>query len=99
MPIWLNVFLIFLFLIHWLAFTRLAVLRGQRYHWLLSILFLLLTLSFSLRLLQPTLELAGQPLHLLLRYMTWALTAVTVPLLLMRLWRRRPKKADPVDVT
>lgn len=91
MPLWLNIFLVFLFLIHWLAFTRLAVLRGQLYYWLLSLLFFMLTLSFSLRYLNPTLELAGQPLHLLLRYMAWVLTGVTIPILIMRL-RRRPSR-------
>jgi len=92
MPFWLNIFLIFLFMFHWIAFTRLAMLRGQAYYWLLSLLFFLLTLSFSLRLLNPTLELAGQPLHLLLRYTAWALTGVTIPLLIMRLWRRRSRR-------
>jgi len=91
MPLWLNIFLAFLFLIHWIAFTRLAVLRGQPYYWLLSLLFFMLTLSFSLRLLSPTLELAGHPLHLLLRYMAWALTGVTIPLLIMKLRRRQSR--------
>jgi len=91
MPLWLNIFLVILFLVHWIAFTRLAMLRGQVYFWLLSLLFFLLTMSFSLRLLHPTLELAGQPLHLLLRYVAWALTGVTIPILIVRLRQRMSK--------
>ena len=94
MPIWMNIFLAFLFLVHWVAFTRLAMLRGQLYFWLLSLLFFLLTLSFSLRLLNPTLELVGQPLHLLLRYVAWALTGVTIPILIMRLRQRLSQRPD-----
>jgi hypothetical protein len=91
MPFWLNVFLVILFLIHWIAFTRLAMLRSLVYFWLLSLLFFLLTMSFSLRLLYPNIEVAGQPLHLLLRYGAWALTGVTIPILIVRLRQRLTK--------
>lgn len=89
MPDWLIIFLVFLFFAHWLAFTRLAVVRGLLYYWLLSALFLLLTSSFLARLLAPGWDVAGIPLHLLLRYGAWALAAVTIPMLIARLLRRR----------
>ena len=92
MPAWLNVSLAVLFLVHWLAFTALALRRKQAYYWLLSVLFLLLTSSFALRVLNPTLELAGQPLHQLTRYMAWALAAVTIPMLIIRMRTRRAGK-------
>jgi len=92
MPFWLIVFLAVLFMLHWIAFMRLAIIRRQRYYWLLSLLFFLLTASFTLRLINPDLLLSGQPVHLLLRYSAWAITAVTVPMLVLKL--RRGKSRD-----
>ena len=89
MPNWLIIFLALLFLAHWIAFTRLAVIRGQLYYWLLSLLFLLLTSSFTIRLLLPDFDIMGQPLHLLFRYTAWALGAVTIPMMILRLRKRR----------
>jgi len=68
---------------------RLAIIRGQLYYWLLSLLFLLLTLSFTLRLINPDLSLFGQAVHLLLRYSAWTITAVTIPMLVLKLKRRK----------
>jgi len=70
---------------------RLAIIRGQLYYWLLSLLFLLLTASFTLRLINPDLSLSGQPVHLLLRYSAWTITAVTIPMLVLKLKRRKSK--------
>jgi hypothetical protein len=94
MPDGLILFLAFLFLAHWIAFTRLAVIRGQLYYWLLSLLFLLLTTSFTLRILMPDFELMGQPLHLLFRYTAWALAAVTIPMMIFRVRKRRASVTD-----
>jgi hypothetical protein len=91
MPFWLTVFLAVLFMAHWIAFMRLAIIRGQLYYWLLSLLFLLLTSSFTLRLINPDLSLFGQPVHLLLRYSAWTITAVTIPILVLKLKRGKSK--------
>ncbi|MFT5350265.1 MAG: hypothetical protein ACI9MF_001081 [Gammaproteobacteria bacterium] len=93
MVFWLNISLALLFLVHWVVFTRLALLRQQLYYWLLCLLFLLLTLSFTLKALNPGLELAGWPVHLLMRYMAWMLAGVTIPLLIIRLKRRQMDRA------
>ena len=77
------------------AIGRLFVLYS--YYWLLSLLFLLLTSSFTLKALNPELELAGQPVHLLTRFLAWVLTAVTIPILIIRLrkrWADRTKAAN-----
>ena len=84
-------FLAVLFMAHWIAFTRLAIIRGQLYYWLLSLLFFLLTSSFTLRLINPDLTLSGQPLHLLLRYSAWIVAAVTIPMLVLKLRRGKSK--------
>ena len=89
MPFWLIVFLVVLFMLHWIAFMRLAIIRGQRYYWLLSLLFFLLTSSFTLRLINPDLSLIGHPVHLLLRYSAWVITAVTIPMLILKLKRSK----------
>jgi hypothetical protein len=95
MPSWLIVFLAVLFMAHWIAFMRLAIIRGQLYYWLLSLLFFLLTSSFTLRLINTDLSLIGQPLHLLLRYSAWAITAVTIPMLVLKFRRGKSKNRLP----
>jgi hypothetical protein len=94
MPNWLIIFLAFLFLVHWIAFTRLAVIHRQLYYWLLSLLFLLLTSSFTTRLLLPGLEIMGKEVYLLLRYTAWALAVVTIPMMIYRIRKRRASLSE-----
>lgn len=93
MPQWLIALLALLFLAHLLAFTILALRRGGGYYWLLAALFLSLTASFTLRLLFPSWQVGGQAVHVMLRYLAWAMSAVTVPILITRLVKR--KRAGP----
>jgi hypothetical protein len=86
---WIVATLAVIFLIHLVVFARLAIIRGERYYWLVSSVFLVLTASFSLRVFAPGIELAAFPLHLSLRYLAWALAAVTLPMLAWRLRKRR----------
>jgi hypothetical protein len=89
MPQWLVALLALLFLVHLLAFLVLALRRGGYYYWLLTALFLTLTASFTLRLLLPGWQVAGQAVYVMLRYLSWAIAAVTVPILIARLLKRK----------
>lgn len=92
MPQWFIALLALLFLVHLLVFARLVVRRGGAYYFLLTILFLALTASFTVRLMAPGWQLGGQAVHMVLRYLSWALAAVTVPMLIARLWGGRKKE-------
>ena len=89
MPDWLVAMLALTFLVHWVVFARLATICGGHYYWLVSSVFLVLTASFSLRLFAPGLQLATLPLYLVLRYLAWALAAITLPMLVVRIWNRK----------
>jgi len=89
MPEWLVALLAVLFFVHLMVFARLAVQRGGAYYSLVTFLFLALTASFGTRLAAPGWLLAGHPLYQWLRYLAWAIAAVTLPWLVLRLVRRR----------
>ncbi len=93
MPQWLIALLALLFLVHLLAFARLTLRRGGGYYWLLTVLFLALTASFTVRLFFPGWQVGGHALHAMLRYLAWGLAAVTLPMLIARLLRRKKKGA------
>ncbi len=93
MPDWLVIALALLFFAHFVAFARLAVLRGGAYYWLVTSLFAALTASFAVRLLAPAWTLGGVALHLWLRYTAWAVAVVTIPMLVTRI-RRRQRARD-----
>ncbi|MDX1570912.1 MAG: hypothetical protein R3200_10520 [Xanthomonadales bacterium] len=76
------------FAIHLIVFARLAIVRKQGYYWLVAGLFAVLTLSFTLRLWVPELRLGDYHAHILLRIVAWAMAAVTLPILGLRLYRR-----------
>jgi hypothetical protein len=89
MPDWLVAVLCAVFAVHLGVFGRLAITRREPYYWLVTTVFLALTTSFGLRLLAPELAVAEIPLHRMMRYAAWALACVTIPLMIMRLRRRR----------
>jgi len=88
MPQWLVALLTLLFLVHLVAFARLAVRRGGAYYAMVTGLFVALTASFGTRWVAPGLQLAGQPLYQWLRYAAWIVAAVTLPMLIVRVLRR-----------
>jgi hypothetical protein len=87
MPQWIFAGLALLFFAHLLVFSNLALRRGDAYYWLLTVMFLALTGSFTLRLLVPDWQVGGQEAHVLLRYLSWAIAAVTLPMLIARKFR------------
>jgi hypothetical protein len=89
MPEWLIAALSVLFLIHLLAFARLAIVQGEAYYWLVSCVFLALTTSFGLRLFAPEIAWGQTPIYLTLRYLAWLLAGISLPMLIRRLWKRR----------
>lgn len=89
MPDWLVISLTLLFLAHFVAFARLAMLRGGGYYLLVTGLFAALTASFAVRGLAPDWAMGGVAVHLWLRYLSWVMAAVTLPMLVVRIVARR----------
>jgi len=91
MPHGLIQFLFILFLLHLLAFARLAVLRREGYYFMLSFVFLLLVASFATWLWLPELRLGSFPVYRILRYLAWLAAAISISWGLRRKFgHRRP---------
>ena len=84
-------FLFMNFLIHFGVFLWLAIKRRKNYHFVLSLTFLLLTLSFALRMWLPEAELHGHKLFWYFRMSALASSAAAL-LLIFRQRQKKPAK-------
>jgi len=89
MPYWLLTSLIAVFSIHFVIFSRLALRKHQAYYFIVSATFLLLIVSFSLRLSDLRIMIGTFYLHSMLRAAAWLTAAVSISLLLHRKLSRR----------
>lgn len=85
---WIDPALLILFAIHLLAFGVVAIKRRTLYHSLLVLLFTLLTGSFALKIWAPTLMWDDYAAFQWMRWCAWAVAAVTLPWLALRIFKR-----------
>jgi hypothetical protein len=94
MPIWLVWFLLVIFVAHLIAFARLAYLHRNLRYALVTLTFVLLVASFSLRLGAPEWMIGQTPVHWLLRYLAWATAVITISWLIrVKLAARRDRES------
>lgn len=84
MPNWLIALLLAIFLIHFVIFARQYYRRKENYYLAASFTFLLLVLTFSIRLWWPDLNIAGYSAFWMFRIGAWISAAVSISWLLYR---------------
>lgn len=88
MPNWLVWFLLIVFVVHLIAFGRLALIHRNLRYSLITLTFLLLVGAFGLRLGAPDLMVGDLPLHWFLRRAAWVSAAVTITMLIVRRFKK-----------
>ncbi|MCC6201690.1 MAG: hypothetical protein IT494_01640 [Gammaproteobacteria bacterium] len=93
MPVWLIWFLLIVFVAHLAVFARLALRHRNLRYSLVTLTFVLLVASFSLRLGAPEWTIGRMPVHWMLRYAAWAIAAITISWLIhLKVAARRAKQ-------
>lgn len=90
---WYDPIMFVLFAAHLIPMLIVGLKRRERYYLAPITTFALLTLTFGLRLFAPELEIGGRPLHEPVRYAAWTAAAVSIPLLILRIRKRRLDRA------
>lgn len=94
MPVWLVWFLLIVFVAHLLAFARLAYRHRSPRYALVTLTFVLLVASFSLRLGAPGWAIGSTPVHWLLRYLAWGFAVISIAWLIrVKLAARRERNS------
>ena len=89
MPEWLVIFLLLVFIVHLIIFSRLALKQKLPYYWLVSAVFAMLVASFGFRVFAPDWMLGPLAAYQLFRYFAWLLAVITIPWLVIRLLNKR----------
>lgn len=84
MPDWLVIALLVLFAVHLAVFFRLFLKRGEKYYLAASFTFLLLVLTFAVRLWWAEAAVAGYSLFWILRIAAWISAAFSISWLIKR---------------
>jgi len=91
---WYDTFMFMLFAAHLIPMLIVGIKRRELYYLAPITTFALLTLTFGLRLFSPDFEVGGRPLHDSVRYAAWTAAAVSIPLLILRIRKRRRDRAE-----
>lgn len=84
MPTWLVIALLVLFAVHLAVFFSLFIKRGEKYYLAASFTFLLLVLTFAVRLWWADAAVAGYSLFWVLRIAAWISAAISISWLIKR---------------
>ncbi|NKI35183.1 hypothetical protein HFP89_08390 [Wenzhouxiangella sp. XN79A] len=93
MSAWYDPVMFVLFAAHLVPMLVVGLKRREIYYLAPITTFALLTATFGLRLFAPELQVGSTPLHVPVRYAAWAAAAVSIPLFIVRLCRRRREAA------
>jgi hypothetical protein len=89
MPDWLLTVLVAIFVIHLFLFSRRALQRHEAYYYVVCVTFLLLIVSFSIRLAGLQITIGSIRVDAALRIAAWITAAIGISLLLHRKFVRR----------
>ncbi len=78
MPRSLLFSILIIFIIHFVIFLRLSLLRRKAHHVLATVSFLMLIMFSSIRLWAPRMMLFGHPVHIYFRISAWFTSATTL---------------------
>jgi len=91
---WYDPVMFALFAAHLIPMLVIGIKRRELYYLAPITTFALLTLTFGLRLFAPEFEVGGRPLHEPVRYAAWTAAAISIPLLVLRIRKRRRDRVE-----
>jgi dolichyl-phosphate-mannose--protein O-mannosyl transferase len=91
---WYDPIMLVLFAAHLIPMLIIGIRRRELYYLAPITTFALLTLTFALRVFAPEFEVNGRPLHEPVRYAAWTAAGISIPLLVLRIRKRRRERTQ-----